>query len=101
MRCYPSSLAALASVQSMSIQMIASADTHTIRKANEDMHDIGVIPMRSAGLAGIVFLCSGAAQLAESEPRVLPMPTGRKKKTLLPRMRKSTWARTRIWKSSR
>ena len=57
----------------MSIQMIASADNHTIRKANEAMHDIGVVPMRPAGLAGI-----GLLLLAESEPRLLPMPTGRR-----------------------
>ena len=62
----------------MSIQMIASADNHTIRKANEAMHDIGVVPMRPAGLAGIGLLCGGAAQPAESEPRLLPMPTGRR-----------------------
>ena len=64
-------------VSDMSIQMLASADTHTIRKANEAMHDIGVVPMRPAGLAGIGLLCSGTAQPAEAEPRVLPMPTGR------------------------
>ena len=58
--------------------MIASADNHTIRKANEAMHDIGVVPMRPAGLAGIGLLCGGAAQPAESEPRLLPMPTGRR-----------------------